>query len=153
MELWKIPPKAKIYEALSAVSDDRVKKKGDTIAEVVSSSGNKTYIVEWSEDSITANDNASYWQGYMGYPILAILMTLGKIHFNRDVATLLSGIPWKTINTKYRNNYEKAIAAALDFIRASSQQRKLIKAEIDNIMNQIMELQFRKLPKRRQPPK
>ncbi len=45
-----MPPKAKIYEALSAVGDHRVKIKEDDTAEVVSSDGSKTYLVEWSPD-------------------------------------------------------------------------------------------------------
>jgi hypothetical protein len=74
MSTWKSPPKAKVYEALSAVADGRVTLMGGEKAEVVSSDGTKTYHVEWSPDSnqITSNDNASYWQGYMGYPIIAV---------------------------------------------------------------------------------
>ena len=61
---WKLPPKAKIYEALTAVADARVKLTDGETAEVLSSDGTKTYIVEWSADlrQITSNDNASYWQ-------------------------------------------------------------------------------------------
>ncbi len=47
---WKVPPKAKIYEALTAVADGRVKLTGGETAEVLSSDGTKTYIVEWSAD-------------------------------------------------------------------------------------------------------
>ncbi len=62
---WKVPPKAKIYEALTAVADGKVKLKGGETAEVLSSDGTKTYIVEWSADfgQITSNDNASHWHG------------------------------------------------------------------------------------------
>ena len=42
---WKVPPKAKIYEALTAVADGRVNLKGGETAEVLSSDGTKTYIV------------------------------------------------------------------------------------------------------------
>ena len=80
MSTWKSPPKAKVYEALSAVADGRVTLMGGEKAEVVSSDGTKTYHVEWSPDSnqITSNDNASYWQGYLGYPIIAVLDGFGK---------------------------------------------------------------------------
>ena len=94
---WKVPPKAKIYEALTAVADGRVKLKGGQTAEVLSSDGTKTYIVEWSSDlgGITSNDNASYWQRYIGYPIIAVLMVLGRLDFDGTVTQALSGIAWK----------------------------------------------------------
>jgi len=59
------PPVAKVYEALSAVGDGRVKLTGDTSAQVVSSGGDKTYTVKWSPDGgeITSDDNATRWQG------------------------------------------------------------------------------------------
>ena len=38
---WKLPPKTKIYEALTAMADGRVKLKEGQTAEVVSSDGTK----------------------------------------------------------------------------------------------------------------
>jgi len=112
---WKLPPKAKIYEALTAVADGRVNLKGDETAEVLSSDGTKTYIVEWSADlgQITSNDNASYWQGYIGYPIIAVLMVLGRLDFDGTVAQALSGIAWKKIESQVRNDYDKAVERVL----------------------------------------
>ena len=45
-------------------------------ATVVSSDESKTYEVETSADGreIASNDNASYWQGYVGYPAIAVLI-------------------------------------------------------------------------------
>ena len=65
---WKTPPKAKIYEALSAIGDKRVKLKAEHQAEVLSSARNKTYIVEWTPDRqhITSNDNAFLLAGIHG---------------------------------------------------------------------------------------
>ena len=98
MSTWKSPPKAKIYEALSAVAGGRVTLMGGEKAEVVSSDGTKTYHVEWSPDlnQITSNDNASYWQGYMGYPIIAVLMVLGKLEYRTEVADFLAGCTLET---------------------------------------------------------
>ena len=61
MTTWKVPPRAKIFEALSAVADGRVRLVGEREAEVVSSERSKTYVVEWSEDhrEFSSNDNAS----------------------------------------------------------------------------------------------
>ena len=76
MELWKQPPRAKVFEAFTAVADGRVRFTGPGSATVTSSRGDKTYDVTWTDDgrTVAANDNASYWQGYAGYPILAVLV-------------------------------------------------------------------------------
>ncbi|MBI4964490.1 MAG: hypothetical protein HY913_14525 [Desulfomonile tiedjei] len=153
--MWKIPPKAKIYEALSAIADGRVSPKGDQQAEVVSSSGAKTYLVEWSEDlsGITSNDNASFWQGYMGYPIIAVLMLLGRLHFKREVADMLSGIPWKQINKQFRNDYDKAVDSVLGQLEAQGLRRETITDEVDRILAQIEKMELEKLPRKKPPPK
>ena len=107
MSTWKSPPKAKIYEALSAVAGGRVTLMGGEKAEVMSSDGTKTYHVEWSPDlnQITSNDNASYWQGYMGYPIIAVLMVLGRLEYRTEVADFLAGVQLET--------YESAVSQRL----------------------------------------
>jgi hypothetical protein len=155
MSTWKSPPKAKIYEAITAVADGRVKLVGEEEAEVVSSEGTKTYQVEWSFDlsQITSNDNASYWQGYMGYPIIAVLMTLGKLEYKNEVASFLAGVPWQQMNRRFRNNYTKAIDSVLDSLEAEGTPRQIVDAEVDRIMAQIEDLELEKLPRRKRPPK
>ena len=54
-----------------------------------------------------ANDNGSYWKGYLGYPSIAYLMKIGKINFNKEFSNLLRGIKWKDINQKFKNDFEK----------------------------------------------
>jgi len=54
MAEWKMPPKAKVYDALSAVADRRVLMKGPNEAEVVSSSGDRTYTVRFQCCSTSA---------------------------------------------------------------------------------------------------
>jgi len=155
MAAWKSPPRAKIYEALTAVADDRVKLIGAEKAEVVSSDGTKIYHVEWSPDltGITSNDNASYWQGYMGYPIIAVLMVLEKLKYDAEIATFLAGVPWKQLNRKFRNDYSKAIESVLDKLEAKGTPRQIVEDEVDRIMAQIEDLQMRKPPRRKRPPK
>ncbi|MEK7499359.1 MAG: hypothetical protein AAB649_02015 [Patescibacteria group bacterium] len=57
---WNIPPRIKVYEALGAIADNRIQITGNE-AQVVSSSGNKTYEVMYNpqEQAITSNDNGS----------------------------------------------------------------------------------------------
>ncbi|MGO9147029.1 MAG: hypothetical protein ACLQDF_11730 [Desulfomonilia bacterium] len=155
METWKLPPKAKIYEAMSAVADNRIKITGTTSAEVISSSHDKTYIVVWSEDlsRITSNDNASCWQGYLGYPIVAVLMMRGNITFDSRIAEHLKGIPWKDINKRFRNDYEKAVDSVLSSLEERGVDTRILTAEIERIMAQLGHLSLKKLPKGAQPPK
>lgn len=108
MTKWAMPPVIKIYEALGAIGDERIIIEGDK-ASVYSSEGNKKYDVVYSEaeDAIMANDNGSYWVGYLGYPSIAYLMLAGKLPLNNDYAEALKGIEWKNVNTANKNNFDK----------------------------------------------
>ncbi len=152
---WKLPPKAKIYEALTAVADGRVKLKEGQTAEVLSSDGTKTYTVEWSADfrQITSNDNGSYWQRYIGYPIIAVLMVLGRLTFDVKAAQALSGIAWKQVNSKFQNDYDKAVESVLMNLDWGSGFRQSVISEADRIFAQIEKLDLGALPRRRRPPK
>lgn len=118
--IWKIPPRIKVFEALGSMADGRVaievkKNSGQSqndqivIAKVSSSDGSKFYTVKYDEanNKISSNDNASKWQGYTGYPIIAVLMKLGKLPFDTDLSQGLKGIAWKAINSKYKNDWDK----------------------------------------------
>jgi hypothetical protein len=121
MTKWDMPPVAKVYEALSAVADGRVTLSGDTSASVLSSERDKTYTVKWSADgrSVTSNDNATRWQGYIGYPIIAALLQTGRIPFDRSAAEALAGVPWHALNKKFKRDYD----AAVDHVLAEAAER------------------------------
>jgi hypothetical protein len=155
MGTWKSPPKAKIYEALSAVADGRITMTGAGKAEVISSDGTKKYTVEWSYDlnKFTSNDNASYWQGYMGYPIIAVLMVLGRLDYEAETAKLLAGVPWKQLNRRFRGDYIKAINSVLNTLEERGSSPQLVIDEVERIMAQIENMEFEKLPRRKRPPK
>jgi len=114
-QIWKLPPLAKVYEALGAIGDGRVQLTDEMRAAVVSSSGDKTYTVELdsSAHQIASNDNASYWQGYLGYPAIAVLILRGLYQPRAEILRALAGVPWKELNTRYRNNYERTLADVL----------------------------------------
>lgn len=151
---WSIPPRAKIFEALSAVADGRVTFTGDRQTNVKSSAGTKSYIVEWNDDvsEIAANDNASYYRGYLGYPIVATLLVLGKLKFDSVIAGYLRGIAWKAINTKYKNSYDRAIDEVLSDLESHGICRRIIEEEVDRILAQLGVMSFRRPPTLRRPP-
>ena len=155
MAKWKMPPKAKIYEALSAVADHRVSITGSTAAEVISSSRDKAYDVGWSEDlkEIASNDNASYWQGYMGYPIVAVLLKIGKLDFNSRAVKLLEGIPWKAVNDRFKRNYDMAVEHVLEQVEARGGERKEIIREVQKIYDRLDALGLQRGRLGRPPPK
>lgn len=107
---WKHPPIIKIYEALGAVADGRVEVLGNT-AKVYSSTRNKYYDVTYDPDkrAIMSNDNSSFWKGCLGYPAIAFLMKKGIVSYSDEAGKLLKGIPWKEINQKFKNDFDKAL--------------------------------------------
>lgn len=105
----KLPPVEKVFEAWTAIADNRVSMH-ENHADVSSSDGTKGYVVKFDGNMYSSDDNATYWCGYAGYPVLAVLMLKGIVPFNSREADLWSGVNWKEINTRYKNDYAKAVA-------------------------------------------
>ena len=105
----KMPPIEKVYEAWTALADGRVNMHDD-YATVASSDGEKEYIVKYSGNQYSSDDNATFWQGYPGYPVIAVLMLQGKLPYDKEEAKLWKNINWTELNKKYRNKYSDAVA-------------------------------------------
>jgi hypothetical protein len=151
---WKQPPSIKIYEALGALADGRVQVEGPT-AKVWSSTRDKYYdvIYESETNSISANDNGSYWQGYLGYPSVALLAALGVIKYRTDVAAWLQGIPWKEINKRFKNDYSKVEALIREQLRQYEDfNEEALDDQIHLIAEQLSSLELNKLGSRKRPP-
>jgi hypothetical protein len=105
---WSRPPLNKVYEALGAIGDKRIEVDGNT-AKVYSSSRNKYYdvIYDPANFTISSNDNASYYVGYLGYPAIAMLLMKSSVTYDPKLAKYLTGFAWKDINQKFKNDYEK----------------------------------------------
>jgi hypothetical protein len=142
-EKWKMPPAAKIYEALGALGDGRVTLIDETHARVRSSDGSKTYDVETSPDGreISSNDNASYWRGYLGYPGVAVMLARGLLVASPDVVAALTGVPWKELNRRFRNDYAKTIAEVeARMIAAGAADPAAVRAEVAAVMRGLERL-------------
>lgn len=112
----KQTPIEKVYEAWTAVADGRVKIAGDAsaeagCAEVESSDHAKTYTITWRDGgkTFTSTDNATFWQGYPGYPVIAVMMRLGRIPYAEEIAREFSGINWTKLNSDHRRDYAAAL--------------------------------------------
>ena len=140
---WKIPPIIKVYEALGAVGDGRVRIEDARRTVVTSSDGSKNYEVEMSEDGreIASNDNASYWRGYLGYPAIAVLIERGHYRAPANVSDALAGIAWKELNTKFRNDYAKTIAEVEKHVEQSGHDPDAVRSEADALLKFLSELQ------------
>ena len=134
----KLPPPEKAAEAYSAIADGRVTLfAAEERAEVISSDGEKKYAVAWRGNVYTSTDNATRWQGYAGYPVLAVLMLQGRLPLDREVAALFSGINWTELNRKHRRDY----AAALDaVVRARNMDAAAVRAALDQVFERLSAL-------------
>ena len=134
--MTKIGPIEKVYEAYSVITDGRV-AISEASAEVRSSNGAKTYTVTWNGNTYTSNDSASYWQGYPGYPIIAVLMLRGRVTLDKTVAALFAGINWTELNQQYKRDY----SAAVDhIIKEHGYNPKLIHAAAEKVQGELQTL-------------
>ena len=136
----KMPPVEKIYEAWSAVADGRVTiDDAARKATVVSGDRTREYAVSWSDDGsvYNSNDNATYWRGYAGYPVIAVMMMQGRLPLDRLEAERYADDNWKKINTEYHNNYSAALAE-IEAVRDID--TRLITEAADRVMARLSEL-------------
>ena len=154
---WKLPPPAKVYEAFSALADGRVRVDEAGRAAVTSSGGDRVYAVEWTAEpgealSVTSNDNASYWQGYLGYPIVAVLIASGRVKADESVTRALAGIPWHDLNARFKRDYDAAVEHVLGELATRGVDRERIVAEVDRVMRQLADLELERRGRGRRPP-
>jgi hypothetical protein len=141
-EPWKLPPLAKIYEALGALGDGRVEFQDEGHATVLSSDRSKTYRVEMSADgrTISSDDNASYWQGYLGYPAIAVMLRRGLCPVRAEAIKALAGIAWSELNRRFRNDYNRTI----DEVMRRAEQRgfdpKVVVGEANAVLSKLREV-------------
>lgn len=135
----KLPPLQKVYEAWSALADGRV-KMGEREATVTSSNGSKRYAVTWDGDTYASNDSASHWQGYAGYPVLAVMMGQGRLPYDEKLAEKLSGIDWNSLNKKHKRNYEAAAQEAFEAAGFTPEDIVRAKADAEGILETLSQL-------------
>lgn len=132
----KMPPIQKILEAYTAIVDKHVELKNNE-ALVTSSNDAKTYTVNWEDNIYHSNDNATYWQGYAGYPIIAVLMLQGKIPFDQKLADNFASVNWNEVNAKFKRNYAKA---ASEVIKEKGLDEKEVMVELERVYEALKDL-------------
>ncbi|MCR5230464.1 MAG: hypothetical protein K6D03_10090 [Solobacterium sp.] len=137
----KNPPAEKVYEAFSAVADSRIRMYED-YALIDSSDRSKTYEVSWKDDVYASSDNATYWQGYPGYPVIAVLMMQGKLTLPDD-AYKMKDVPWKQLNDKHKRNYAEAAEEALRMISERGTDISGIRESAGAVYEELINLQVK----------
>jgi hypothetical protein len=138
----KMPPIAKIYEAFSVLADGRIKLE-ENKATITSSNDEKQYTVVWNENEITSNDNATVWQGYPGYPVIAVWLMKNRISYQKDIIKYFKNINWHEINKQNKRDYQKGIEDILNALREDNIDTEKIEEEVNRIYFAIENLDFK----------
>jgi hypothetical protein len=149
--LWKQPPVAKVYEAFGAVAAGRVQLTGPGRAVVTSSNGQRTYDVWWENGGLAvfSTDNASKFQGYAGYPIVAVLLVLGVVRADTALMTPLANIDWHELNARFKRRYDEAVDHALSEVAAAGADAGAITAAAESVAAQLSRLDLVRLTRSR----
>ena len=141
---FKTPPKIKVLEALGAIADGRVRVSGSE-AEVTSSEGDKLYrvCVDLEKGIANSTDNGTKYRGYVGYPIIAVLMLKGALPYDEKIVQALKGIPWKKLNEKYKK-YAKVMELIFEELSRKGIEREHVEKFIDKVIEELRRLHLKK---------
>jgi hypothetical protein len=137
--MLKMPPREKIHEVLSAIADKRI-IINDNKAIVISSSGDKKYTVQWQENIYSSNDNATFWQGYAGYPVIAVILLQNKIAYDQKILVHFKNIKWNHLNKNFNNDYAKSVESIYYELREKGIDISYIDEQINNIYASLNDL-------------
>jgi len=152
--IWKKPHILRIYEALTAIADDRIEMNGNR-ATFYSSSSEKFYNVEYDpiNGGIMSNDNVAYYTFSLSYPMIAYLMLVGKIPYEQKLLEILKDICWDDLNKQFKNDYDKTIKAVLGELKSEGTDVEFVRNEIQKIYNFVCGLQIKTFGKLQRPTK
>jgi len=151
-DLLARPPRIKVLEALGSIADGRIREVEPNMAVVTSSTGERQYLVYVDPEKRVAysDDNGTKYRGYVGYPIIALLMLKGYLPFDKRIADALAGIPWKRLNERF-----KRYAIVEKIVKREAAKRGVKPSEIDSyvkaVMNRLSELRLRYVEPPRSP--
>ncbi|MCX4366129.1 MAG: hypothetical protein OSJ70_10220 [Bacilli bacterium] len=133
----KLPPIEKIPEAYSAIQDERITLFDDH-AIVKSSNGEKEYLIKWKDNVYYSNDNSTYWQGYPGYPVIAVLLLQDKLPLNQEYLKYFANIDWNSLNKETKRNYKESVNRVL--MNVSDEEKLNIYSEFEKVFECIEKL-------------
>jgi hypothetical protein len=100
-----LPPRIKVLEAAGAVAGGRVKIVSENEAEVQASEGERVYKVftDLKSGVVSSDDNGTTFRNYVGYPIIAFMMSRGELPYDPEIGEALKDIKWRTLNEQYKS--------------------------------------------------
>ncbi len=143
-----MPDKIKVLEALGAVADGRVEvdEKNQT-ATCKSSDLSKQYTIKYDlkHNAITSNDNSARWQGRLGYPAIAVLMVLEELPRDDKVGQAITGIPWKEINEKFKNDYQKTLMVVNEIAKGKGVKEVELSEYMERVLGLVDKKEYRRI--------
>jgi hypothetical protein len=141
--LLKAPPRIKILEAAGALADGRVRPEQDHFR-VVSSAGEvRVYTVRVDGLNVASDDNGTTYRGYVGYPIIAVLMYQGKLPYEPRIGEALRGIQWKKLNDQYKN-YSLVEKLVLELAAQRGVDVEEVERYVQRVMRELRSLRLEK---------
>jgi hypothetical protein len=98
------------------------------------------------------NDNATWYVGYLGYPAISLLLFLDKIQFDKSILPYFADTPFKDINQKYKNDFERANMEIVEMILTRGLDKVKLDTQVDLIYGQLIELKLEHLGHKVEPP-
>jgi len=78
----------------------------------------------------------------MGYPIIAVLLDRGHLKYDSSLASHLSGVPWKQLNTKFKSDYSKAVDHVLSLAAEKGADVQAIRGMVEEIYTELQNLKY-----------
>ncbi|MDW8084552.1 MAG: hypothetical protein RMI49_05080 [Candidatus Caldarchaeum sp.] len=141
----RTPPRVKVLEALGAVAGKRVKILDQNNCLVDASEGPRTYnvFVDLSSQLAQSDDNGTVFRDYVGYPIIAFLMVLGKISYDQKIAELLASVKWRSLNERYKS-YAKVESVVKDMLAKQGVKPEEVEEFVAKVLQEVEQLGLRK---------
>ncbi|MEM2823047.1 MAG: hypothetical protein QXF69_03035 [Thermofilaceae archaeon] len=130
-----MPPRIKVLEALGSIADGRVGLVSGKEAVVGSSMGDREYrvYVDPERGEAYSNDNGTKFRGYIGYPIIAVLMLRGVLPYDERIAKAFAGLPWKELNERY-----KRYAVVEEIVKREASKKGVRREEVDHFIESVL---------------
>nr|KJR73535.1 MAG: hypothetical protein TU35_05230 [Thermoproteus sp. AZ2] len=131
----RLPPRIKVLEALGAIADGRIELRGDNEAVVTSSEGDRRYrvYVDVARRVAYSDDNGTIYRGYVGYPIISLLMLKGVLPIDEQLKGALRGIPWRRLNEQYKR-YE----AVMELLKRELSEKGIEPSRVDKYIDLVL---------------
>lgn len=133
---WKVPHIIKIPEAYSAIADFRFKIENEFVR-VFSSDYTKVYTVEIFPDGYASNDNMSFNNGILGYPIVVAMMISGKLGYNKEIVNLFAGVNWTKLNIECNKDFSLSYSTILKKFIACGIDVTVVRENVDIVYEEL----------------